>query len=175
MAYDSLRAFVERLDRQGELRRISFEVDPVLEITECADREMKKPDGGKALLFEKAKGSQFPLLINAYGSRPRKAVGLGVESVEKIAEEISSLMKAKPPTSFKQAISLLGQALDLRHAKPRMASSGPCKEVIHKPGDGFSLDHLPILKCWPKDGGRFITLPVVITKDPDNDERNLGR
>src|ERR1043166_8468861 len=101
-------------------------------------------------------------------------MALGVTSVEEIASEIGMLMKAKPPTSFKQAISLIGQALDLRHAKPKMVSSGACKEVIHKPGDGFSLDDLPILKCWPKDGGRFITLPVVITKDPDTGERNLG-
>lgn len=174
MAYSSLREFMERLEREGELRRISIEVDPELEITEFADREMKRPDGGKALLFERPKGSKFPLLINAFGSRKRMAMALGVESVEKIAEEIGALMKAKPPTSFKQALSLIGQALDLRHAKPKLVSSGPCKEVVHKPGNGFSLDDLPILKCWPKDGGRFITLPVVITKDPDTGERNLG-
>lgn len=173
MAYASLREFVQRLERDGELRRIGVEVDPVLEIAEVADREMKKPDGGKALLFEKP-NSQFPLLINAFGSRKRMAMALGVSSVEEIAEQIGGLMKAKPPTSFKQAISLLAQALDLRHAKPKLVSSGPCKEVIHEPSQDFSLEKLPILKCWPKDGGRFITLPIVITKDPDTGERNLG-
>ena len=174
MAYDSLRSFIQKLEEQGELRRIGFELDPVLEITELADREMKKPDGGKALLVENPKGSEFPLLINAFGSRKRMAMALGVGSVEQIAAELAGLMKAKPPASLKQALALLGQFFELRHTKPKTVATGPCKEVIHKAGDGFSLDRLPILKCWPKDGGRFITLPVVITKDPDTGERNLG-
>jgi 4-hydroxy-3-polyprenylbenzoate decarboxylase len=104
MAYDSLRAFMQRLDREGELRRIGVEVDPVLEITEFADRQMKSPGGGKALLFGKPKGSPFPLLINAFGSRRRMAMALGVESVEEIAAQIGGLMNAKPPTSFREAI-----------------------------------------------------------------------
>src|SRR2546428_8128788 len=102
MAYDSLRDFVRKLDAAGELKRIPIEVDPVLEITEVADREMKSAGGGKALVFERCKGAQFPLLINAYGSWKRMALALGVDDVEDIARELEGLLKAKPPTSFKE-------------------------------------------------------------------------
>src|SRR6266446_877947 len=134
MAYDSLRDFVQKLAAVGELKRIPVEVDPVLEITEVADREMKLPNGGKALLFEKCKGSQFPLLINAYGSTKRMAMALGVDDVEDIARELEGLLKAKPPTSFKEAIALLGTAFELRHAKPKLVKSGPCKEIVTNAG-----------------------------------------
>jgi 4-hydroxy-3-polyprenylbenzoate decarboxylase len=171
MSYDSLREFVQKLEAAGELKRISVEVDPVLQITEIADREMKLPNGGKALLFEKCKGSQFPLLINAYGSPKRMAMALGVNDVEDIARELESLLKAKPPTSFKEAISLLGTAFELRHAKPKSVGSGTCKEVVQqKP----NINDLPVQKCWPQDGGRFVCMPLVITRDPDNGSRNVG-
>ncbi|HVM59270.1 MAG TPA: menaquinone biosynthesis decarboxylase [Verrucomicrobiae bacterium] len=171
MAYDSLRDFVQRLDAAGELKRISVEVDPILEITEIADREMKSPGGGKALLFEKCKGSQFPLLINAYGSTKRMAMALGVNDVEEIARELEGLLKAKPPTSFKEALSLLGTAFELRHAKPKSLKSGSCKEVVQpRP----NLNVLPVQQCWPQDAGRFVCLPLVITRDPDNGSRNVG-
>ncbi len=168
MAYDSLRDFVAKLEVVGELKRIAGEVDPVLEVTEIADREMKSPGGGKALLFEKCKGSSFPLLINAYGSTKRMALALGVDDVEDIARELQSLMQAKPPTSFKEAVSLLGTAMQLRHAKPGRAKNGaPTTELR-------SLNELPIQKCWPGDAERFITLPLVITRDPDTGARNVG-
>ncbi|MGO9246578.1 MAG: menaquinone biosynthesis decarboxylase [Verrucomicrobiia bacterium] len=171
MAYDSLRDFVQKLDAAGELKRISVEVDPVLEITEIADREMKLPGGGKALLFEKCKGSQFPLLINAYGSTKRMALALGVNDVEDIARELEGLLKAKPPTSFKEAVSLLGTAFELRHAKPKSVNSGTCKQIVQqKP----NVNTLPIQKCWPQDAGRFVCMPLVITRDPDNGSRNVG-
>ncbi|HTS16546.1 MAG TPA: menaquinone biosynthesis decarboxylase [Verrucomicrobiae bacterium] len=171
MPYDSLRDFVQRLDAAGELKRIPVEVDPVLEITEIADREMKSPGGGKALFFEKCKGSRFPLLINAYGSTKRMAMALGVNDVEDIARELEGLLKAKPPTSFKEAISLLGTAFELRHAKPKTVKSGPCREVVERTTD---LTALPIQQCWPQDAGRFVCLPLVITRDPDNGSRNVG-
>jgi 4-hydroxy-3-polyprenylbenzoate decarboxylase len=198
MAFNSFRDFVNALDRAGELKRISQPVATELEITEIADREMKSPGGGKALLFEKptvnGAVSPFPVAINTMGSYRRMAMSMGADSVESVANELGSLMKAKPPTSLKEAIKLLGQALDLRHAKPKVVGSGPCKEVIHKfdapapakswppAGDwqkGTSptpptLANFPILKCWPLDGGRFITLPCVVTKDPDTGERNVG-
>ncbi len=167
MAYDSLREFVSKLEAAGELKRIRVEADPVLEITEFANREMKSPDGGKALLFEKCKASQFPLLINAYGSTKRMAMALGVSDVEEIARELESLLKAKPPTSFKDAIALLGTALELRHAKPKIGTATFSKQLS-------ALGELPIQKCWPGDAGRFITLPLVITRDPDTGARNLG-
>ena len=171
MAYDSLRDFVQKLVAAGELKRIPVEVDPVLEITEFADREMKLPQGGKALLFEKCKGAQFPLLINAYGSAKRVALALGVENVDDIAHELGGLLKAKPPTSFKDAIALLGTAFELRHAKPKSVKSGLCQEVVQPKPD---LAALPIQKCWPQDVGRFICLPLVITRDPDTGARNVG-
>jgi 4-hydroxy-3-polyprenylbenzoate decarboxylase len=198
MAYESLRDFVSKLDAAGELKRIPIEVDPVLEITEFADREMKShaSHGGKALLFEKCKGSEFPLLINAYGSWKRMAMALGVNDVEDIACDLEGLLKAKPPTSFKEAIALLGTALELRHAKPKIVSSGPCQEVVVDLEAGrpdklvgaptgtsssfiphpssFDLSSLPNQKCWPQDAGRFITLPLVITRDPDTGTRNVG-
>jgi 4-hydroxy-3-polyprenylbenzoate decarboxylase len=198
MAFNSYRDFVNLLDRAGELKRISQPIATELEITEIADREMKLPHGGKALLFEKptvnGQLSPFPVAINTLGSHKRMAMSMGSESVDAVAAELGALMKAKPPTGFKEAIKLLSLALDLRHAKPKIVSDGACKEVILKydalpavkswPGAGDwqkgtsptppTLANLPILKCWPLDGGRYITLPCVVTKDPDTGERNVG-
>ena len=201
MAFESFRDFIEQLDRAGELIRITQPVATELEITEMADREMKKPGGGKALLIEKptVNGvvSPFPVAINTMGSHKRMAMSMGANSVDEVAAELGALMKAKPPTGFREAIKLLSLALDLRHAKPKLVKSGPCKEVVHlvespkskvdswpKAPDWqnpsafnsqpSTLLNLPILKCWPLDGGRFITLPCVVTKDPDTGDRNLG-
>src|SRR6478736_909033 len=136
MAYSSYRAFVEALDKAGELRRFTEPVATELEITELADREMKSPGGGKALLFEKptVNGvvSPFPVAINTLGSHKRMALSMGAETVDAVAKELGALMKAKPPTSFKETIKLLSLALDLRHAKPKVVKEGACKEVIHK-------------------------------------------
>src|SRR5271154_3391203 len=135
MAFDSFRDFVNALDRAGELKSISQPVATELEITEIADREMKLPGGGKALLFEKptVNGvvSPFPVAINTLGSHKRMAMSMGANSVEEVANELGTLMKAKPPTSFRETIKLLGQALDLRHAKPKVVKTGACKEVVH--------------------------------------------
>jgi 4-hydroxy-3-polyprenylbenzoate decarboxylase len=202
MAFNSFRDFVTQLDRAGELIRITQPVATELEITELADRQMKSPDGGKALLFEKptvnGQVSPFPLAINTMGSWKRLALSLGANSVDKVAAELGALVKAKPPTSFSEAIQLLGQALDLRHAKPKIVKDGPCREVIKKfevssvqfsgswpkapnvpDPSTFNLQpstllNLPIQKCWPLDGGRFITLPCVVTRDLDTGERNVG-
>src|SRR4051812_31575548 len=118
MSFKSYRAFIEKLESSSELVRISSPVATELEITEIADREMKKPGGGRALLFEKptvlGKPSGFPLAINTLGSDRRMALSLGVESVESVAKELGSLVRAKPPTSVKEAFSLLGKAVDLR-------------------------------------------------------------
>jgi 4-hydroxy-3-polyprenylbenzoate decarboxylase len=201
MAFDSFRDFVEALDKAGELKRISQPVATELEITELADREMKSPGGGKALLFEKptVNGvvSPFPVAINTLGSWKRMALSMNANSVDDVARELGSLMKAKPPMSIRETMKLLGTAMDLRHAKPKIVKSGACKEVVTKFEVGSekveswpaapSLDelktqnlkfktllNLPILRCWPLDGGRFITLPCVVTKDPDTGERNVG-
>lgn len=201
MAFSSYRAFVEALDQAGELKRISEPVATELEITELADREMKSPGGGKALLIEKPTingvVSPFPVAINTMGSWKRMAMSMNAGSVDEVAADLGTIMKAKPPTSLREAITLLGAGLELRHARPKRVSSGPCKEVIHKfdaPPSQTSgwpaapdwrdrsaistqpptLLNLPILKCWPLDGGRFVTLPCVVTRDPDTGERNLG-
>src|SRR3954463_15588151 len=128
MAFDSYGDFVNQLDRAGELKRISQPVATELEITELADREMKKPGGGKALLIEKptVNGviSPFPVAINTMGSEKRMAMSMGAESVEDVAKELGSLMKAKPPTSIRETMKLLSTAIDLRHAKPKMVKDG---------------------------------------------------
>ncbi len=167
MAYDSLQEFVAKLDTAGELKRIGVEVDPVLEITAIADREMKLPNGGKALLFEKCRGAKFPLLINAYGSTKRMALALGVDDVEEIARELTGILTAKPPSSFREALTLLGTALELRHAKPKGGAATFTTQLS-------ALSELPIQKCWPQDAGRFLTLPMVITRDPETGARNVG-
>ena len=136
MTHNSYRDFIQVLEETGELRRISQPVSTELEITEIADREMKKPGGGKALLFEQptinGKPSSIPLAINTYGSQKRMAMALGVDTVEDAAAELGQLLKAKPPTSLSETYKLLTTALDLRHAKPKNVNNGPCKEVIHK-------------------------------------------
>src|ERR1043166_8482061 len=149
MAFDSFRDFVNQLDKAGELKLIPQPVATELEITELADREMKSPGGGKALLIEKptvnGAVSPFPVAINTMGSHKRMAMSLGAESVDAVANELGSLMKAKPPTSLRETMKLLGQAMDLRHAKPKLVKDGPCKEVIHKFESPKSR-----VESWPK-------------------------
>jgi 4-hydroxy-3-polyprenylbenzoate decarboxylase len=188
MAYDSFRDFLLALERAGELHRVPSPVATELEITEWADREMKAPGGGKALLFEKptvnGAVASTPLAINTMGSQRRMAMALGLEHIDDLMREMALILKAKPPTSLKQAWTLAMQGLDLLNAKPKRVSKGPCKEVIKRfdseaaPAAGqqaaASLLDFPILHCWPKDGGRFITFPCVHTRDPDTGERNVG-
>ena len=185
MAHDSYRDFLNTLESEGELKRISQPVATELEITEVADREMKQPAGGKALLFEQptiqGTPSPFPLAINTMGSECRMALAMGRDSVDAAAEELGALMHARPPTGLGEAVRLLGKALELRHAKPSNVNDGPCKEVIHRfdnPTEANealpTLLNLPIQQCWPEDGGRFITLPCVATEDPDTGARNIG-
>src|SRR5437660_1871202 len=156
MAFDSFRDLLNRLEASGELKRISQPIATELEITALADREMKKPGGGKALLLEKptvnGQVSPFPLAINMMGSHRRMAMSLGADSVDEVAAGLGSLMKAKPPASFKEAIKLLGTALELRHAKPKLVKAGPCKEVIHK----FEA---PATRAEPWPKARQITEP----------------
>ena len=181
MAYSSFGQFVDALEQAGELQRIPTPVDSDLLIAEWANREMKSPGGGKALLFERplidGRESQFPLAINTMGSTRRMALALKLNSIDDLAQEIQLILKAKPPTDLREGWSLLKQGLNLLHARPKHVRSGPCQEVVHEfDGDapGVTLADLPILKCWPHDGGRFITLPNVHTRDPESGERNLG-
>jgi 4-hydroxy-3-polyprenylbenzoate decarboxylase len=169
MPYNSLQEFVQVLDGAGELKRISHPVKAEFEITEIADRVMKS--GGPALLFENVSGKQIPVLINAFGSRKRMALALGVTDIEDIAGEIAKLIQTKPPKSFKDKLQLLGELIKLAGIPPKIVQKGSCQEVIHREPD---LRILPVLTCWPGDAGPFITLPMVFSKDPVKGTRNVG-
>lgn len=173
MAYKSLQAFIDRLEAEGELVRISTFVDPVLEIAEIADRVSKTPDRNKALLFENT-GTDFPLLINSMGSEKRMCIALGVNHLDEIAGEIENLFKMMtgPKKGLLDKLAMLPQLGKFASWMPKVVSGhGACQEVVMANPD---LSKLPILKCWPKDGGRFITLPSIHTKDPNNGIRNIG-
>lgn len=198
MAHASFTAFLQALEGAGELRRVRGPVATELEITEFADREMKAPGGGKALLFERptvdGRPSAFPVAINTMGSERRLALALGVESLAAVAARVEGLLQARPPATLREGWELLRRGLDLLHVRPRRVAAGPCQEVIHRydgeaganaGGDAsggrghggtpdFSLASLPVLKCWPRDGGRFFTLPCVHTRDPGSGARNVG-
>jgi len=178
-AYSDLREWIAALEAAGELKRITAEVDPVLEITEITDRVSKgaataygRP-GGPALLFETVKGANgIPVLINQFGSERRMQMALGVDRLDEIAERIRQLLNMKSPEGFLEKLKMLPMLADMGKFFPKTVPTGPCKEVIKK-GD-FSLLDLPALQCWPQDGGRFITLPCVITRDPKTGKRNVG-
>ena len=195
MAYDDLRDWIKTLEKHGELKRIREEVSPDLEITEITDRVSKigsssksaakgnYAPGGPALLFENIKGHPgHKVLINQFGSERRMALSLGVDLLDQIAERITGLMSVKPPTGgFFDKLKMLPQLADLANVFPKAVATkdAPCKEVILKSRDNdgnanFDLNAFPILKCWPHDGGRFITLPCVHTRDPRNGKRNIG-
>ena len=168
MPYEDLREFIERLEAENELARIKHEVSPILEMTEIADRAVK--GGGKALLFENPKGYDIPVLMNAFGTEKRMKMALEVERFEEIGERLVELTKFKPESLF-DGIKGLGMFKDFMSFMPKKVKKGACKEVIM---DEPNLDKFPILQCWPKDAGRFITFPVVITKDPETGELNAG-
>jgi len=170
MAYADLQEFVRVLEDNGELRRISTEADPVLEITEITDRVSKR--GGPALLFERVKGSPYPLLINAFGSIARMHLALEVDSLEAIAAEVQRLLEPELPGSLLESLRMLPRLKRMGHAVPRIVRSGKCQEVVET--EGALLDQFPIMQCWPEDAGRFITLPVVVTKHPATGSRNVG-
>ncbi len=171
MAYQDLQEFIQVLEKNGELLRIKTEVDPELEITEITDRVSKM--FGPALLFENVKGSDLPVLINAYGSKKRMALSLGVDNLEDIADEILEFMQIADnvPSSMLDKVKILPRLAQISSFMPRMAKNGSCQELVdYNP----SLDILPVLKCWPEDAGRFITLPQVYTKDLETGKRNCG-
>ncbi|MGH9593940.1 MAG: menaquinone biosynthesis decarboxylase, partial [Bryobacteraceae bacterium] len=170
MPYDDLRQFIRALEKHGELKRIPFEVDPHLEITEFADRSVK--NGGPAFLFEKPKGSDVPVLINAFASMRRMEIALEVSSVEEVAGRISEILAMQKPEGLLGKLKMLPKLAELGSMFPKTVSSGPCKEVIRR--DKFDLNYFPVLRCWPQDGGKFITLPMVFSRNPDTGKRNCG-
>jgi 4-hydroxy-3-polyprenylbenzoate decarboxylase len=170
MAYKDLREFIEVLEKRDLLKRIKVEVDPVLEIAEINDRVVKA--GGPALFFENPKGSRFPCVVNLFGSYERMRLALEVDDLDDIGKEILEFLEPEIPTNLIQKLKALPKLKRLADFLPKYVKWGPCKEVIIK--DNPSLDIFPILKTWPLDGGRFITLPMVFTKDPETGERNCG-
>ena len=173
--YPSLKAFIDRLEQAGELVRISVPVDPVYEIAEITDRVSKSPGGGKALLFENT-GTEFPVLTNTMGSERRMALALDVERLDALTHRIDALFDSlmRPsgtPWELLKQLPLLSEMV--RWMPRRRSGRGACQEVVWQ-GDAVDLDRLPLLKCWGCDGGRFVTLPMVHTVDPETGLRNVG-
>jgi len=198
VAYRDLREFVRKLESEGELRRVKAEVDPVLEVAEVVQRlrreaihgensPAQKPKDnagaanagptpavlGPALLFEKPKGSRYPLLINAFGSVRRMELALEVENLQDVAARIRGFLDMQTPQGLFDKMKMLPKLMELGSFFPRTVKEGACKEVVRKGNDVNLLD-FPILKCWPQDGGRFITFPLVFTKNPETGKRNVG-
>ena len=170
MAYADLGEFIRKLEKERELKRIAVEVDPVLEIAEFADRAVKQ--GGPALLFERPKGYRIPVLINSYASFRRMELALEVDSVEEVARRISEYLEMRMPEGLIGKLKMLPKLAEMGSFFPKVVSKGACQEVIRH--DGFSLLDYPVLQCWPEDGGRFITLPMVFSRNPDTGKRNCG-
>ncbi|HVA33116.1 MAG TPA: menaquinone biosynthesis decarboxylase [Candidatus Baltobacteraceae bacterium] len=170
MPFSSLRAFVEGLKAAGELHRIDAEVDPYLEIAEITDRVVKA--GGPALLFTDVKGSAFPVLTNQFGTQRRMAMALGANSLNQVAARMRKLIDVSPPgASFSEKLGALMRLAPLASAVPKTVRDGPVHEIV---SDTPDLTKLPVLTTWPLDAGPFITLPLVITKDPRTDRFNVG-
>ena len=165
MAFDNLREFLRAMveSRGEQLRRIKEKVSPILDITEWADRTVKKR--GPALLFENVENSSMPVAINLFGTMERTALALGVTDLNAIAKEIRELLHQRPPESLIEKIKMVPLLMKIANFPPKKVSSAPCQEVVLT-GDRVDLGMLPALKCWPEDGGRYLTLTNVFTRDP---------
>jgi 4-hydroxy-3-polyprenylbenzoate decarboxylase len=179
LAYDDLREWIAALDRAGELKKIRTEVDPILEIAEITDRVSKMPGssksstGGPALLFQNIKGHPgSQVLINQFGSARRMNLALEIDALDEVADRLRQFMDVKSPQGFLDKVKMLPMLAELGKFFPKTVAAGSCKEIIKR--DNFSLLDFPILQCWPKDAGRFITLPCVVTRDPKTGKRNVG-
>ncbi|MFA6052571.1 MAG: 4-hydroxy-3-polyprenylbenzoate decarboxylase [Methylobacter sp.] len=174
MKYNDLRDFIKQLEKQGELKRITVEVDPYLEMTEICDRTLKQ--GGPALLFENPKGANIPVLANLFGTPHRVAMGMGAESVDElrgIGELLAYLKEPEPPKGMKDAWEKIPVFKQVLNMAPKVVSSPPCQELIRQ-GDEIDLGDYPIQTCWPEDAAPLITWPLVITKGPNKERQNLG-
>src|SRR5829696_3892886 len=169
--FKDLNAFIATLDRERQLARITDPVDPDLEIAAVTDRVSKSPGGGPALLFENPTGYDIPVAINLFGSMRRMCMALGVETLDDLARDVEELTSPRLPAGIFDAMKMLPTVGRLKDALPKTVKDGACQEVVRTDG---TLDEIPILKCWPEDGGRYITLPLVFTKDPEAGTRNIG-
>jgi 4-hydroxy-3-polyprenylbenzoate decarboxylase len=171
MAYKDLDDFLKTLDKHGELKRISTALDPYLEIAEVTDRVSKSH--GPALIFENPKGGGFPVLTNAFGSFARMHLSLECESLDALAQEIEMFLELKKPGGLVDKLKLLPKLARMANIFPKEVTKAPCQEVVYT-GEDVDLGLLPVLTTWPKDAGPFITLPLVITKNPETGTRNMG-
>jgi 4-hydroxy-3-polyprenylbenzoate decarboxylase len=169
VAFDDLRDWIDLLRREGELHEIDAEVDPALEITEITDRVVKA--GGPALLFRRVRGSSMPLLINQFGTERRTCLAFGVDHLDELGERVADVLEMAPPEGLMDKLRALGKLKSLADSRPKLVGSAACQQVLVDPP---SLDSLPIMTCWPQDGGPYITLPAVITRDPVTGNRNVG-
>ncbi|HET9324217.1 MAG TPA: menaquinone biosynthesis decarboxylase [Gaiellaceae bacterium] len=167
----SLRDWIALLEREGELVRIDAEVDPHLEVTEIVDRTVKA--GGPALLFTNLKGSDHPLLINQFGTERRMCLAFGAERLDDVAARLEDVLEMQPPQGLVEKVRGLKRLKSIADSMPKTVRSGPAQEVVLE-GDDVDLGRLPVQTCWPEDGGPFITLPAVITRDPKTGTRNVG-
>jgi 4-hydroxy-3-polyprenylbenzoate decarboxylase len=177
MAYKDLREFIKLIENKGLLQRITVEVDPILEVSEITDRMCKSPNGGKALFFEKVKGSEFPVVTNIFGSFERMALALEISHLDDVAKRIEELLHQAPPKTLIEKLAMLPKLFEFSKYLPKKVKHAPCQEVIEK--DNPDLSKFPVLKTWPGDGqpsdeGRFITFPMVFTRDPENNRPNCG-
>ncbi len=179
-SYHNLREFIASLESKGELLRIRDKVSPFLEIAEMTDRVSKSPGGGKALLFEQVEGSEFPVITNAFGSQARICLALGVDELDELGRRLKEIIDIAPPRTFRDKVRLARNAAGWSRFLPKTVnvSSAPCRQVVAcrqviVKGDDVDVRRLPILHCWPKDAGPFVTFPVVIIKSLSG-RRNIG-
>ncbi|NRA41179.1 MAG: UbiD family decarboxylase, partial [Pseudomonadales bacterium] len=174
MKYKDLRDFILSLEQQGELVRISREIDPNLEMTEISDRTLRA--GGPALLFENPKGYNMPVLCNLFGTEHRVALGMGADNIQalrEIGELLAFLRQPEPPKSMRDAFAKLPIFKQVMNMGPKVIKKAPCQEIILR-DDAVDLSQLPIQTCWPGDAGPLVTWPLVITRGPNKDRQNLG-
>ena len=171
MAYRDLSAFLAALESDGELVRIREKVSPVLEISEIADRAVK--GGGPALLFENVEASAFPVAINTFASRKRMFKALELASWDEWDSRLEFFLDPKPPEGILGKLKAIPRVTELASVFPKTVRSGPCQEILRE-GSAVDLSELPVLQCWPQDAGRFITMPMVITRDPASGKTNVG-
>ena len=171
MSFRDLREWIALLEREGELVRVAAEVDPHLEVTEIVDRTVKA--GGPALLFERPKGSDHPLLINQFGTERRMCMAFGVERLDDVAAKLADVLEMQPPEGLAAKVRGLRTLKSIADSRPKVVRHGACQEVVLR-GDEVDLGVLPVMTCWPEDAGPFVTLPAVITHDPRTGGRNVG-
>jgi 4-hydroxy-3-polyprenylbenzoate decarboxylase len=173
MPIKNLREFISLLEDQGELKRITVPVSRDLEITEIADRTVKS--GGPALLFDNVEDSTMPIVINLYGTERRMALALGKKNLNELTDQVRKLlgMIQGPPAGMMDKLRALGDVIGMVRSQPKIISKAACQEIVLT-GDKVDLGMLPALKCWPLDAGNFITLPLVISRDPETGNRNVG-